>query len=44
MVWKYSEFLEEYGNFFIIVLGGLDGLSGVLICFENYIIYKNFGD
>lgn len=26
------------------VPGGSDGPSGVLICSENYITYKNFGD
>lgn len=26
------------------VPGGSDGPSGVLVCCENYIIYKNFGD
>ncbi len=24
--------------------GGNEGPSGVLICSENYLIYKNFGD
>lgn len=27
-----------------LVPGGSDGPSGVLICSENYITYKNFGD
>lgn len=26
------------------VPGGSDGPSGVLVCCENYILYKNFGD
>lgn len=44
VVRKYSESLEEHGNFLISVPGGSDGPSGVLICSENYITYKNFGD
>ena len=30
--------------FYFVVPGGNDGPSGVLVCCENYIIYKNFGD
>lgn len=44
VVRKYSEPLEEHANFLISVPGGSDGPSGVLICSENYITYKNFGD
>ncbi|XP_035678338.1 splicing factor 3B subunit 3 [Branchiostoma floridae] len=44
VVRKYSEPLEEHGNFLIAVPGGSEGPSGVLICSENYITYKNFGD
>ena len=44
VVRKYSEPLEEHANFLIAVPGGNDGPSGVLICSENYITYKNFGD
>lgn len=33
----------QYFNFFAVP-GGSDGPSGVLICSENYITYKNFGD
>lgn len=44
VVRKYSEELEEHGNFLIPVPGGTDGPSGVLICSENYVTYKNFGD
>lgn len=44
VVRKYSEALEEHANFLISVPGGNDGPSGVLICSENYITYKNFGD
>ncbi|MGH0143997.1 UNVERIFIED_CONTAM: hypothetical protein FKN15_014899 [Acipenser sinensis] len=34
----------ERGSVLIAVPGGSDGPSGVLICSENYITYKNFGD
>ena len=44
VVRKYSENLEEHGNFLISVPGGNDGPSGVLICSENYITFKNLGD
>uniref|UniRef100_T1J553 Splicing factor 3B subunit 3 n=1 Tax=Strigamia maritima TaxID=126957 RepID=T1J553_STRMM len=44
VVRKYSEPLEEHANFLISVPGGSDGPSGVLICSENYLTYKNFGD
>lgn len=30
--------------FVLLVPGGHDGPSGVLICSENYITYKNLGD
>jgi len=44
VVRKYSEGLEEHGNFLISVPGGNDGPSGVMICSENYITFKNLGD
>ncbi|XP_063828077.1 splicing factor 3B subunit 3 isoform X1 [Ostrinia nubilalis] len=44
VVRKYSEPLEEHANFLITVPGGNDGPSGVLICSENYLTYKNLGD
>ncbi|UYV63982.1 SF3B3 [Cordylochernes scorpioides] len=44
VVRKHSEPLEEHGNFLMTVPGGTDGPSGVLICSENYITYKNIGD
>ena len=44
VVRKYSEPLEDTANMLICVPGGNDGPSGVLICCENYLIYKNFGD
>ena len=30
--------------FLLLVPGGNDGPSGVLICSENYVTYKNLGD
>lgn len=44
VVRKFSDPLEEHANFLITVPGGNEGPSGVLICSENYITYKNFGD
>ena len=44
VVRKYSEPLEDHANMLISVPGGNEGPSGVLICSENYITYKNFGD
>jgi splicing factor 3B subunit 3 len=44
VVRKYSEPLDDPANLLIAVPGGGDGPSGVLVCCENYIIYKNFGD
>ena len=44
VVRKYSEPLDEHANFLITVPGGHDGPSGLLICSENYITYKNLGD
>lgn len=44
VVRKYSEALDEHANFLISVPGGKDGPSGVLICSENYLTYKNLGD
>lgn len=44
VVRKYSELLDSYANLIIPVPGGDDGPSGVIVCFENYIVYKNFGD
>jgi splicing factor 3B subunit 3 len=41
---KYSEPLDIFANLLIAVPGGNEGPSGVLICSENYLIYKNFGD
>lgn len=44
VVRKYSEPLEEHANFLVSVPGGNEGSSGVLICSENYLTYKNLGD
>lgn len=44
VVRKYAEPLDEHANFLISVPGGNDGPSGVLVCSENYITYKNMGD
>ena len=44
VVRKYSEPLEEHANLLISVPGGNDGPSGVIICSENYLTYKNLGD
>uniref|UniRef100_H2ZPL8 DNA damage-binding protein 1 n=1 Tax=Ciona savignyi TaxID=51511 RepID=H2ZPL8_CIOSA len=44
VVRKYSEPLEDRANHLISVPGGNDGPGGVLVCAENYITYKNFGD
>ncbi|ESO03752.1 hypothetical protein HELRODRAFT_100012 [Helobdella robusta] len=44
VVRKYSVNLEEHANLLIAVPGGNEGPSGVLVCSENYITYKNFGD
>ncbi|XP_046397462.1 splicing factor 3B subunit 3 isoform X1 [Ischnura elegans] len=44
VVRKYSEPLEEHANFLVSVPGGNDGPSGVLVCSENYLTYKNLGD
>ena len=44
VVRKYSEPLSDYANLLIPVPGGNDGPSGLLVCTENFITYKNFGD
>lgn len=44
VVRKYSEFLDYYANLLIPVPGGNDGPSGLIVCWENYITYKNFGE
>jgi splicing factor 3B subunit 3 len=44
VVRKYSEQLDEYANLLIPVPGGNDGPSGLILCSENYLTYKNFGE
>lgn len=44
VVRKYSETLEDFANVLIPVPGGNDGPSGLLVCSENFITYKNFGE
>jgi splicing factor 3B subunit 3 len=44
VVRKHSEPLEKFANLLITVPGGTEGPSGVLVCSENYITFKNFGD
>ncbi|CAK5067360.1 unnamed protein product [Meloidogyne enterolobii] len=44
VVRKYAEPLTEQGNLLIGVPGGSDGPSGVIVCCENYLVYKNLGD
>lgn len=41
---KYSEPLEDTANMLVTVPGGSDGPSGVLVCCENYLVYKNVGE
>lgn len=44
VVRKYSEILDDYANLLIPVPGGNDGPSGLIVCSENFITYKNFGE
>uniref|UniRef100_A0A7E4WAP3 Splicing factor 3B subunit 3 n=1 Tax=Panagrellus redivivus TaxID=6233 RepID=A0A7E4WAP3_PANRE len=44
VVRKYSEPLPERGNHLIPVPGGNDGPSGVIVCCQNVIVYKNLGE
>ncbi|CAB3408913.1 unnamed protein product [Caenorhabditis bovis] len=44
VVRKYAEPLSEPGNLLISVPGGNEGPSGVIVCCENYLVYKNLGD
>ncbi|KAL6056108.1 Splicing factor 3B subunit 3 [Balamuthia mandrillaris] len=43
VVRKWSEPIDDSANMLIAVPGGGDGPGGVLICCENYIIWKNQG-
>ena len=44
VVRKFSDPLDHRANMLIPVPGGADGPSGLLVCVENYLIYKNLGD
>ncbi|EDV29081.1 uncharacterized protein TRIADDRAFT_49802 [Trichoplax adhaerens] len=44
VVRKFTETLQDFSNMLIPVPGGNDGPSGILVCSENFITYKNFGD
>ncbi|PPR91552.1 hypothetical protein GOBAR_AA29134 [Gossypium barbadense] len=40
---KWSEQVDNGANMLVTVPGGGDGPSGVLVCAENFVIYKNQG-
>ncbi|KAF6148902.1 hypothetical protein GIB67_014273 [Kingdonia uniflora] len=40
---KWSEPIDNGANMIVTVPGGGDGPSGVLVCAENFVIYKNQG-
>ncbi|KAK9127165.1 hypothetical protein Syun_015962 [Stephania yunnanensis] len=40
---KWSEPIDNGANMLVTVPGGADGPSGVLVCAENFVIYKNQG-
>ncbi|KAF2295939.1 hypothetical protein GH714_035240 [Hevea brasiliensis] len=40
---KWSEQVDNGANMLVTVPGGGDGPSGVLVCAENFVIYKNEG-
>uniref|UniRef100_A0A0M3HRW1 Splicing factor 3B subunit 3 n=1 Tax=Ascaris lumbricoides TaxID=6252 RepID=A0A0M3HRW1_ASCLU len=44
VVRKYAEPLVDKGNILISVPGGQEGPSGVIVCCENYLVFKNLGD
>lgn len=44
VVRNYSEPLQERANHLIAVPGGSDGPSGVIVCCENWLVYKNLGE
>jgi splicing factor 3B subunit 3 len=41
---KHAETLAQPANHLITVPGGTDGPSGVIVCGQNYLMYKNIGD
>lgn len=40
VVCKWSELIDNGVNYLIFVLGGSDGSGGVLVCCENFVIYR----
>ncbi|CAJ2631057.1 unnamed protein product [Trifolium pratense] len=40
---KWSDQVDNGANLLVTVPGGADGPSGVLVCAENFVIYKNQG-
>ncbi|KAF9586806.1 hypothetical protein IFM89_039968 [Coptis chinensis] len=40
---KWSEPIDNGTNMLVTVPGGVDGPGGVLVCAENYVIFKNTG-
>ncbi|XP_061998714.1 spliceosome-associated protein 130 A-like [Rosa rugosa] len=40
---KWSDQVDDGANLLVMVPGGGDGPSGVLVCAENFVIYKNQG-
>ncbi|KAL5711133.1 hypothetical protein ACHQM5_021624 [Ranunculus cassubicifolius] len=40
---KWSEAIDNGANMLVTVPGGGDGPSGILVCAENFVIYKNQG-
>ena len=43
MVRKWSETVDPTSNMLVAVPGGNDGPGGVLVCSENFIVFKNQG-
>lgn len=43
VVRKWSDAVDPTSNMLIAVPGGTDGPGGVLVCAENFIVYKNHG-
>jgi len=43
VVRKWSDAVDPTANMLIAIPGGNDGPSGVLVCSENFIVYKNQG-
>ncbi|PIO70300.1 hypothetical protein TELCIR_07854, partial [Teladorsagia circumcincta] len=44
VVRKYAEPLDDKATMIIAVPGGNEGPSGVILCCENYLVYKNLGE